>query len=91
MGVRFKSNKDSMDLQLVLLFISIDTTNTSDVRAGEMSNPKKGVTNGLIWCEELQISSVTERAVSIWSNRVINLLGHDGRKATFLQSSPFLS
>ena len=44
-GIRFKPNKEGTDLQLVFSFISIGTTDTSDVGAGDMSNSKKGVTN----------------------------------------------
>ena len=64
-GIRFKPNKEGTDLQLVFPFISIGTTDTSDVEAGDMSNSNKGVTNCLIWGEELLISSVTECDVSI--------------------------
>ena len=44
-GIRFKPKKDDTDLQLVFSFISIGTTDTSDVGAGDISNSNKGVTN----------------------------------------------
>ena len=77
-GIRFISNNDGTDLHFVLLLISIGTTDTSDVGAGVMSNSNKGVTDWLI-------SGVTEHEVSICSNGVIDLLGHDGRKALFCE------